>query len=224
MGPNQAWVANGIRSLGVRDYPQSQLSTIPPQHHLEIISMLLSRIPASLLLAWTLFSLAGGIKKAQPASSPEIVTVLKGHTDTIEAIALSPDGNIAATACFDRYVRLFDAVNGKEIRTYGGQQGHTGQVLCVAFNAKGDQIVSGGSDNFARIWDVPVSFPIKTIPTSAAATRIVVAADGKTFGVASADGTIKVFPAGEEKGALDLKGHIGAVSQLGLTGTTWVCV
>jgi WD40 repeat protein len=183
--------------------------------------MFFSRIPASLLLAWLLFSLTSGIK-AQPPASPEIVTVLKSHTDTIEAIALSPDGNFVATACFDRNVRLFDAVSGKEIRGYGGPQGHTGQVLCVAFNLKGDQIVSGGADNFARIWDIPVSFPVKTFPTSTAATRIVVAADGKTFGVASSDGTTKVFPAGEEKGAVELKGHAGAVTQLGLSGTIWV--
>ncbi|HEV3438196.1 MAG TPA: WD40 repeat domain-containing protein, partial [Gemmata sp.] len=183
--------------------------------------MFASRVCSTSILAFALFAAAGGLK-SQPTPAQGIVTVLKGHTDTVEAVALSPDGTLVATACFDRNVRLFDVTTGREIRTYGGQQGHVGQVLSVAFNAKGDQIVSGGADNFARIWDVPVNFPIKTYSTSGAATRVFVAADGKTFGVAGADGTTKIFPAGEEKGAIELKGHTGAVTQLGLTGTTWV--
>ena len=128
-----------------------------------------------------------------------------------------------ATASFDKNVRLFDLATGKELRAYAGEQGHKGQVLAVAFSAKGDQIATGATDNTARVWDVPVNVPVKTYATSGVATRVVVsAADGKTFAVAGADGVVKVFPAGEEKGAIELKGHTGAVTQLGLSGTTWV--
>ena len=181
--------------------------------------MSLSRLSSTTLLGIALFAFAGGLD-AQPSPGPDVIAVLKGHTDTIEAVALSPDGVYVATACFDRTVRLFEASTGREIRSYGGPQGHTGQVLSVAFSPKGDQIVSGGADNFARIWDVPVNFPIKTLPVSA--TRVVVAADGKTFGTAGTDGIIKLFPLGEEKGSVELKGHAGAVTQLGVSGTTWV--
>src|SRR5262245_36464427 len=170
------------------------------------------------LLTVALFAAAGGLR-GQP-SGPDILTRLKGHTDTVEAVAVSPDGTLIATGSFDRNVMLFSAGNGQEIRTYGGEQGHKGQVLAVAFGPKGDQIATAGADNFARVWDVPVNFPIKTYATGGAATRVVVVADGKTFAVASADGVAKVFPLGEEKGAIDLKGHTSAVTYLGQTGTT----
>lgn len=183
--------------------------------------MFASRVFSAILLAFALFASASGLQ-GQSSTAPEIVTVLKGHADTIEAIALSPDGTLVATGCFDRNIRLFELASGREIRSYGGPQGHTGQVLSVAFNTKGDQLVSGGADNTARIWDVPVGFPGKTFSTSGAATRVIMAQDGKTFCVAGADGITKLFPLGDEKGAIEFKGHTGAVTQLGLSGTTWI--
>lgn len=180
-----------------------------------------SRLPALPALALAIFAAAGGLR-GQPTPAPDVLAVLKGHTDTVEGVAFSPDGTLIATAGFDRDVRLFEAATGKLVRTYGGEQGHKGQVLAVAFNARGDQIASGGADNTARVWDIPVTTPQKTIATAAPATRVIVASDGKTFAVASAAGVVRVYPQGEEKGAVELKGHTGTVTQLGLSGTTWV--
>jgi WD40 repeat protein len=162
-------------------------------------------------------ALSGGLS-GQGSSAVDVVAVLKGHQDTVDAVAVSSDGKRIATGSFDKLIKLWDADTGKETRTYGGPQGHQGQVLAVAFSPKGDQLASGGADNTAKIWDVPVNFPTKTFALSGAVTKVVVANDGKTFAAAGADGTIKLFPQGEEKGALDLKGHVGAVVGLGLTG------
>ncbi|MCE9567690.1 MAG: hypothetical protein K8U57_37290 [Planctomycetes bacterium] len=181
--------------------------------------MTYSRQTAVPFLGFALFAVAGGLN-GQPAT-PDVIVALKGHTDTVEAVTFSPDGTLIATGSFDKNVRLFDAATGKEVRTYGGEQGHKGQVLAVTFNVRGDQLATGGADNSARVWDIPVSFPVKTF-TTGAATRVVVAADGKTFAVSGADGVVKVFPLGEEKGAIELKGHVGAVTQLGLSGGAWV--
>ena len=181
-----------------------------------------SRLAAFVALCFGLYAAAGGLR-AQPAA-PDAVAVLKGHTETVEAVAVSPDGKFIATASFDKTVKLWDAATGKEIRTFSGALGHTNQVLCVAFNAKGDQIATGGADNKVCVWDVPVSFPVKTYATTGAATGVAVATDGKTFAVSGADGTVKVFPLGEEKGAIDLKGHVGAVVGVGYltAGNIWV--
>src|SRR5204862_3453038 len=123
-------------------------------------------------LAFAVFAAAGGLRGQPPA--PDVVAVLKGHTDTVEAVALSPDGTLVATASFDKTVKLFELATGKEVRTYGGEQGHKGQVLSVAFSARGDQIATGGADKTARIWDVPVNFPVKTFATTGAATPVLV--------------------------------------------------
>jgi WD40 repeat protein len=149
--------------------------------------------------------------------APDVVGVLKGHTDTVAAVAVSPDGTLIATGSFDKSVRLWDAATGKELRVYGGDKGHTAQVLSVAFSLQGDQLVSGGADNKALVWDVPTPNPLKTYAAAAPLKVVAVSPDGTTFAVAATDGVIKVYPKGEEKGAVELKGHTGPVVGLGFS-------
>ena len=61
-------------------------------------------------------------------------------------------------------------------------------------------------------------------PATGAGTGVAVANDGKTFAAAGADSVVKVFPLGEEKGAIELKGTTGAVVGVGhlSAGNVWV--
>ena len=157
------------------------------------------------------------VSSSGQALAPDVVGVLKGHTDTVAAVAVSPDGTLIATGSFDKSVRRRDAATGKVLRAYGGPQGHTAQVLAVAFSLQGDQLVSGGADNKALVWDVPTPNPLKTYAAAAPLKSVAVSPDGVTFAVAATDGTIKVYPKGEEKGAVELKGHTGPVVGLGFS-------
>lgn len=81
----------------------------------------------------------------------QLVGRLVGHTDSIYAIAYSPDGKRIATGGRDS-LRLWDAETFTEIVQL---RGHTSFIWSLAFSPDGRQLVSGSGDKTARIWDAP---------------------------------------------------------------------
>ena len=85
----------------------------------------------------------------------ETSATLKGHTDQVYAVALTPDGRKLATASFDATVRLWDLATGTEEKVFAGPTGHTKMILSIAVHPEGRLIASGGIDGSLRFWDIP---------------------------------------------------------------------
>ena len=75
---------------------------------------------------------------------------LQGHTDQVNSVAFSPDGNQIVSGSDDRSVRVWDAKTGEQLMEL---QGHINRVISVAFSPKGNQIVSGSWDERVWVWD-----------------------------------------------------------------------
>ena len=74
--------------------------------------------------------------------------MLDEHPDSINALALSPDGTKLATAGGDWIVRLWEVSTGKYINSL---MGHPSSVNAVAFSPDGKTLASAGST--LRLWD-----------------------------------------------------------------------
>ena len=84
-----------------------------------------------------------------PKPSGKALQTLTGHTDAVWSVAFSPDGQRIVSGSDDKTVKIWDANNGKELKTLTGHY----TVWSVAFSPDGQRIVSGSRDNTLKIWD-----------------------------------------------------------------------
>jgi WD40 repeat protein len=61
--------------------------------------------------------------EGQSPSLPNPSSILKGHNETIYSLVFSPNGKQVVTGSFDKTIKVWDAVTGKEIRTLTGPKG-----------------------------------------------------------------------------------------------------
>nr|VFJ73160.1 MAG: WD40 repeat [Candidatus Kentron sp. FW] len=87
-----------------------------------------------------------------PPDAP--VRLLKGHTNVIQGLAFSPDGQRILSGSSDKTARLWDTKTGKTIEIL---RGHRERIYAVAFSSPdkkgGERLVTGSWDHTLRLWD-----------------------------------------------------------------------
>jgi serine/threonine protein kinase len=77
---------------------------------------------------------------------------LRGHSDTVRCVAISPDGKRVAAGSADGSIRVWTL--GKPVGPALVLKGHSEQVNSVAFLPGGDSLLSGSHDGTIRLWDL----------------------------------------------------------------------
>ncbi|MDF1665694.1 MAG: protein kinase [Planctomycetota bacterium] len=77
---------------------------------------------------------------------------IKGHRGAVRAAIYKPgsDNQVIATASLDGSIRLWDCYNGQELMRL---EGHSSDVLAIAFTKNGQSLASASDDTTARLWD-----------------------------------------------------------------------
>ena len=99
-------------------------------------------------------------------------------------------------------------------------KGHTGTVKGVALTPDGARIVTGSTDNTARVWDASTGAELLQLKGHTGAVwSVALTPDGARIVTGSDDKTARVWDAGTGTELLGLKGHTGDVSSVALTPT-----
>jgi WD40 repeat protein len=83
--------------------------------------------------------------------SGQLVSTLRGHTDIINSVAVSPTEDNIATGSADKTIIIWDIPTGAKSTV---MKGHLFSVRCVAYNCTGDRLASGSNDMSVKIWRV----------------------------------------------------------------------
>lgn len=86
--------------------------------------------------------------------------VIKGHTQSVNAVDITPDGKFIVSASSDMTLRLWSIKKGETLRVF---EGHSGEVNAIAVTPVGKSLVSGSRDNTLKLWDLKTGDCIATL-------------------------------------------------------------
>jgi WD40 repeat protein len=145
----------------------------------------------------------------------------EGHAGGVWAVAFSPDGKYAGSGGGgtdkdgtwvsnpDPSVRLWDVATGKELRKFDG---HTDQVLGVAFTPDGKHLVSASGDRTLRAWEAQGGKELRKLEGHTKGVwGLAVSPDGKRVASGGWDGTVRLWDFESGKELMKFEGHEGWV-------------
>ena len=140
------------------------------------------------------------------------IHLLKGHTNCVTSVAITPDGKRAITVSFDRNYILWNLVTGKSVTSW---KGNDSIIRTIAITPDGQKAISRYEDNTCVIWNLKSGQPIKNLSRDIVfGETIVFTPDGKKLISSYDDKTCIIYDFEKEKkmGVFVTNSSIRAVS------------
>jgi WD40 repeat protein len=93
----------------------------------------------------------GSVIRLYDFATSNLAGLLQGHTESVFALAFSPDGSRLISGGFDRRAIIWDVERRTPIHRL---EGHRDQIYAVAFTPDGARAVTGSYDTTLRMWRV----------------------------------------------------------------------
>ena len=121
-----------------------------------------------------------------------------GHRDSVNGVAVSPDGKLLASTGQDGSARLWDLATHRQLSVLSGPR-EAGFSFSPRFSADGSVLAYAAYDGTVRLWDVraarPLTGPVPARQRGSARGLVVMALspDASTLAVAPQDGTVRMI-------------------------------
>ncbi|WP_438023449.1 effector-associated domain EAD1-containing protein [Sorangium sp. So ce233] len=147
--------------------------------------------------------------------SDALVRTLAGHTRSVWAVALLPDGLSAISASHDGTLKQWDISSGCELRTLAGHPAH---VNGVAVTPDGRLAVSASEDATLKVWSLATGHELRTLRGHTGPVKdVAVTPDGRFAVSSSEDATLKVWELATGRLVHTLSGHAQIVNGVAVT-------
>lgn len=148
-----------FRSVEIRDASSYELlrviEDLPGKvHHVEFVAG-----ESELLVASGVTGLSGEARRIS-LESGETLQTYGGHRDILYDATITPDGQIVATAGYDRKIRLFQAGDATLLREIDT---HKGAIFDLEFSPDGQVLASASADETVKLWRVRDGLRLDTL-------------------------------------------------------------
>ncbi|MEH1881091.1 WD40 repeat domain-containing protein, partial [Nostoc sp.] len=112
---------------------------------------------------------------------------LNGHSNSVNAVAVTPNGQQVISASGDKTLKVWNLATGEEQFTLNG---HSNSVNAVAVTPNGQQVISASDDNTLKVWNLATEKVIATFTGDSSIYCCAVAPDGMTIVAGDASGRV----------------------------------
>src|SRR5260370_154179 len=184
----------------------------PGQDKITFPTALVARLILAALLLFGMQSASNNGSRS-PGTAPftyDGYSIYHGHSDYVDAVSWSPDGQYIASGSWDGTVQVWSAHTGVLLTTY---KGHNNVVSALAWSPDGKYIAAGDRDTTVRVWEAftnnpPFTYKGHTNEVSALAWS----PNGQYIASASYDGTVQIWKANTGVAIYIYKGHTNTVA------------
>ncbi len=140
------------------------------------------------------------------------VRVLRGHADTVLAMAWRPGSKQIATASLDKLILIWNAETGKQVRQI---KSHADIVDALAYSPDGKTLASGSVDKTAKVFDAETGLQQASLNGhNGAVLQVAFSPDGQRLATAGADHQIRLWNLENTNNPERGFGHTGPVYAL----------